>query len=600
MASKALTKSLPGAPEIETTIKPIVKTSLTGVEKGATTRFLGEVKTWTGEGKMPSGGLVKWEGRVPSQSITFKPGGGLKTIPQFSGRSLQVGEFGEFVSQTKIGSKVTQTRTPMAIREPPYQYELPPTNEIKTALSAKVKGYAGEVNKPLQVEAFKAKGVAEYGIDPRLKVGGVEKGVKMPSTGKTIIQEVGPKSNLPGVMLEEGPIRIESTVGKVSPKFQGGTSAIAQKADFINLETRIGGVKELKTVGKPKIGVDLRPTATPEGIMPPSGPAKTITLTDKMDIQLHLGNEPNFPSNLKFPSYAGTKAIQVSKTVLEKPIFRETMVTATKTASKTSASLKVVEGYEEVLSSVPSRVSTRAETEYDYSTVYPSSQQTNIREITIPTFKQAQRTSTSLAPKQATTSIEVFRPAETYRTTQTGKTIVTPTFREKQIGIEIPKMRENFLTNTQTKESMIETPVYRESQRTLERTRTETPQLTTLRTSTPSVPKVPVITVPKIPTPFGLGGGQSNRLTNRQSWGESPRFKLPKYKSGLQPRLTLLEKTRLEIKSGKAVSSFVPSTPKTRATFIKSGLGAFGYSGLLGKAKKTMKRLVGPSRKKKR
>jgi hypothetical protein len=82
-----------------------------------------------------------------------------------------------------------------------------------------------------------------------------------------------------------------------------------------------------------------------------------------------------------------------------------------------------------------------------------------------------------------------------------------------------------------------------------------------------------------IPPPSSSFGDLSK--FKRKKGVKFPGFKGARGRSILQPHLTYIEKTRLELRKQAPYRITVPSTPKTRAAFIKSGLGAFGYSGLL-------------------
>jgi hypothetical protein len=68
--------------------------------------------------------------------------------------------------------------------------------------------------------------------------------------------------------------------------------------------------------------------------------------------------------------------------------------------------------------------------------------------------------------------------------------------------------------------------------------------------------------------------------------------KLGKFKSKrkLQPLLQPFEQLRIEQRTGKALSAFVPSTPKTRAIYAKNMFGFTGKSGLEGLFNKKKRR----------
>jgi len=192
--------------------------------------------------------------------------------------------------------------------------------------------------------------------------------------------------------------------------------------------------------------------------------------------------------------------------------------------------------------------------------------------IGIPRTETPQKRSLEVTPRTAyqpsVTSIERPRQTEKPRSLEIPRIIEWPRIteipREVERSREIPRPREV--------ERSREIPRPREVERPREIPR---PREVTL--PPPPIPIPPPTKIPDLlPTPRRNAG-----TSNRPRLGAFPRFRVPKVKTILQPRLTYREKTLLELKKRMAISSYVPSTPRTRRAYVKADLGAFGYSGLL-------------------
>jgi hypothetical protein len=106
-------------------------------------------------------------------------------------------------------------------------------------------------------------------------------------------------------------------------------------------------------------------------------------------------------------------------------------------------------------------------------------------------------------------------------------------------------------------------------------------------TKKPGKPPPPDIQIPKFPILLGPSKKSSRNWPSMGGLGKLGSFKT---KRKLQPLLQPFEQLRIEQRTGKALSAFVPSTPKTRAIYAKNMFGALGKSGLEGMFKTKKKR----------
>lgn len=104
--------------------------------------------------------------------------------------------------------------------------------------------------------------------------------------------------------------------------------------------------------------------------------------------------------------------------------------------------------------------------------------------------------------------------------------------------------------------------------------------------SPPSYPRSSNPPPPIIPLPT-LGGKGGRNWPSMGGLGKLGKFKS---KRKLQPLLQPFEQLRIEQRTGKALSAFVPSTPKTRAIYAKNMFGFTGKSGLEGLFNKKKRR----------
>jgi hypothetical protein len=211
---------------------------------------------------------------------------------------------------------------------------------------------------------------------------------------------------------------------------------------------------------------------------------------------------------------------------------------------------------------------------------------------------------TRSSPIAKTVSITRALPLE--RIQPVEQTRIDP--REKTIPIERTWPIERIQPVEETKMFSSGRTIFSEKTRDVTTTKDTTiiTQLTRIGQGSIDVPH-PTITIPVIPIepghridkksttpppPFfpGLPESRKNRSRNYPSMGAFGKKGKFKFKRGLQPLLQPFEQLRIELKTGKGLSAYVPSTPKTRAIYAKNQFGAFGKSGLEGMFKTKKKR----------
>jgi hypothetical protein len=426
---------------------------------------------------------------------------------------------------------------PEPILEPGYDFT------PKFTQTAKVSGIARDVSNPFGATKFTGKnGVVVFGEETMTpsKLGiaqapneGTSISLGIPSRGK----------NVGGTLTFE--VAKEVDINKIlqPPRAQG------QTVDFLRTRFKIGGADETG-LGQPKPGAITNVAGIEKG----------------GDILLY----PSKRSGLMIET-TGTKEVQF-----------------TAQAQKTSARVALMP----------------AEGTGSYGLTTTKTATAEMPVVSFLTYPGATRTKTISAP--AFSGFAGFGPGTMAQTVSSTKTISVPR------TISAPDVR----TQTQTRTSVAPTttvfvstkpyviakpttqtvPVTQTTPKTTVGTITETVtgqinKLASSRVPVPTNPLVPAPLIPKLPASGGFssrpfGGGMP-----------SPKRRAGKFrrKTGIQPLLTWREKTSIEIGRGKAVSSIIPRTKATVATYTKNLFGATGSSGFV----KGLK-IVIPGGKKKR
>jgi hypothetical protein len=167
--------------------------------------------------------------------------------------------------------------------------------------------------------------------------------------------------------------------------------------------------------------------------------------------------------------------------------------------------------------------------------------------------------------------------------------------RGKELTYEKTYERSRDLTNVKTNQFDLGKTVYKTlndlSIETLTKGKTDVLERTNILTDTRVIVPTQIITpkkpkeTPPPPPPIiktpGFGGGFSSRPFGGGMPSPKRRAGRFRRKTGIQPLLTWREKTNLEIGRGKAVSSIIPRTKATVATYTKNLFGATGSSGFV-------------------